>query len=66
MKSENFITVSEIGRRYDYTPQAVKKWIQRGLPYNTNQRKISEKEGTEWIIKNILKQASRRWTQAKN
>lgn len=54
MKSENFVTVSEIGRRYDYTPQAVKKWIQRGLPYNTNQRKIPEREGTEWIIKNIL------------
>lgn len=54
MKPENFITVSEVGRRYDYTPQAVKKWIQRGLPYNTNNRKIPEKEGTEWIIKNIL------------
>lgn len=54
MKPDNFITVSEIGRRYDYTPQAVKKWIQRGLPYNTNQRKIPEREGTEWIIKNIL------------
>ncbi|WP_051880528.1 hypothetical protein [Buttiauxella noackiae] len=54
MKPENFITVSEIGRRYDYTPQAVKKWIQRGLPYNTNQRKIPETEGTDWIIKNIL------------
>ncbi|OAT17062.1 hypothetical protein M977_04308 [Buttiauxella gaviniae ATCC 51604] len=54
MKPENFITVSEVGRRYDYTPQAVKKWILRGLPYNTNNRKIPEKEGTEWIIKNIL------------
>lgn len=32
----------------------MKKWIQRGLPYNSNQRKIQEKEGTEWIIKNIL------------
>lgn len=54
MKPENFITVSEVGRRYDYTPQAVKKWLKRGLPYNTNNRKIPEKEGTEWIIKNIL------------
>ncbi|WOI83771.1 hypothetical protein [Citrobacter braakii] len=51
---QNFITASEIARRYGFSIQGVQKWRERGIPYDTNKKKYPEKESTEWILKNIL------------
>ncbi|EFI6134810.1 hypothetical protein [Escherichia coli] len=52
MKEE--LTLTEISRLYGYTINAAKKWLERGLPYNTNSRRVPAKEGTEWVLKNII------------
>ncbi|PEH74274.1 terminase small subunit [Edwardsiella tarda] len=48
------VTATELANRYGYSVQAVKKWIERGLPFDSNERKYPEKEATEWILKNII------------
>ncbi|EHE2501382.1 hypothetical protein J9G62_004068 [Escherichia coli] len=52
MKEE--LTLTEISRLYGYTINAAKKWQERGMPFNTNTRRVPLKEGTEWIAKNII------------
>ncbi|HAM6012170.1 TPA: hypothetical protein IB719_001109 [Escherichia coli] len=52
MKEE--LTLTEISRLYGYTINAAKKWQERGMPFNTNTRRVPAKEGTEWIAKNII------------
>lgn len=51
---QNFITASEIARRYGFSIQGVQKWRERGIPYDTNKKKYPEKDSTDWIVKNIL------------
>lgn len=51
---QNFITASEIARRYGFSIQAVQKWRERGIPFNTNLKKFPEKDSTEWVVSNIL------------
>ncbi len=51
---QDFITASEIARRYGFSIQGVQKWRERGIPYDTNKKKYPEKKATEWILKNIL------------
>lgn len=52
MKEE--LTLTEISRLYGYTINAAKKWQERGMPFNTNTRRVPAKEGTEWVLKNII------------
>lgn len=51
---QDFITASEIARRYGFSVQGVQKWRERGIPYDTNKKRYPEKKATEWILKNIL------------
>lgn len=51
---QNFITASEIARRYGFSIQGVQKWRERGIPYDTNKKKYPEKDSTDWIVKTIL------------
>ncbi|MNB71973.1 hypothetical protein D3C75_185510 [compost metagenome] len=51
---QDFITASEIARRYGFSIQGVQKWRERGIPYDSNKKKYPEKKATEWILKNIL------------
>ncbi|HFZ6194960.1 TPA: hypothetical protein ACILOY_003968 [Escherichia coli] len=53
MKEE--LTLTEISRLYGYSLNGgAKRWIERGLPFNTNTRRVPAKEGTEWVLKNII------------
>lgn len=52
MKEE--ITLTELSRLYGFTLNAAKKWIERGLPYNTHTRRVPKEKGTEWVVENII------------
>ena len=53
----NYVTKSEIARRYGYDTKAVDRWVnERGanVAWDSNVRKFREKDVTEWIVKNII------------
>ncbi|HFG7647145.1 TPA: hypothetical protein ACGIMR_000506 [Salmonella enterica subsp. enterica serovar Javiana] len=52
MKEE--ITLTELSKTYGFTLNAAKKWLERGLPYNTNTRRVPKEAGIEWVLKNII------------
>ncbi|EES1677634.1 hypothetical protein ABQM50_002994 [Escherichia coli] len=53
MKEE--LTLTEISRLYGYTLNGGgKRWLERGLPYNTNKRRVPAKEGCDWVLKNVI------------
>ncbi|EMW0060121.1 hypothetical protein ABIV32_001533 [Salmonella enterica subsp. enterica] len=52
MKEE--ITLTELSKTYGYTLNAAKKWLERGLPYNTNTRRVPKEKGCEWVLNNII------------
>ncbi|MEF9771165.1 hypothetical protein RBH52_21800 [Escherichia coli] len=53
MKEE--LTLTEISRLYGYSLNGGgKRWLERGLPMNTHTRRVPAKEGTEWVLKNII------------
>lgn len=52
MKEE--ITLTELSKTYGYTLNAAKKWLERGLPYNTNTRRVPKEKGCEWVLTNII------------
>ncbi|WP_311750759.1 hypothetical protein [Proteus columbae] len=50
----DLITATEIARRYGYTIQAVNKWRERGLPYDTHHKKFPADKATAWILENVI------------
>ncbi|EEW0034076.1 hypothetical protein K2901_005072 [Escherichia coli] len=53
MKEE--LTLTEISRLYGYSLNGGgKRWLERGLPYNTNTRRVPAKEGCDWVLKNVI------------
>ncbi|EDQ0980147.1 hypothetical protein GRG99_002393 [Salmonella enterica subsp. enterica serovar Virchow] len=52
MKEE--LTLTEISKLYGYTINAAKKWVERGMPYNTNTRRVPKEKGIEWVLKNVI------------
>lgn len=52
MKDE--ITLTELSKMYGVTLNGAKKWLERGLPYNTNTRRVPREKGQEWVVKNII------------
>lgn len=53
MKEE--LTLTEISRLYGYSLNGGgKRWLERGLPYNTNTRRVPVKEGCDWVLKNVI------------
>lgn len=52
MKDE--ITLTELSKMYGVTLNGAKKWLERGLPYNSNTRRVPREKGIEWVVKNII------------
>lgn len=48
------VTLTELSKTYGYSLQAVQKWRDRGLPFNTNTRRAPKKQAIEWILANII------------
>lgn len=48
------ITLTELGKTYGYSVQAVMKWKERGMPYNTNTRRAPKEKAIAWILENII------------
>lgn len=42
-----YISITEIANRYGYSYNAVKKWVQEGMPLDEAKNKAPEKEATE-------------------
>ncbi|HBX2788404.1 TPA: hypothetical protein MHU20_12920 [Klebsiella pneumoniae] len=49
-----YISITEIANRYGYSYNAVKKWVQEGMPLDEAKNKAPEKEATEWILINKI------------
>ncbi|MBW6026271.1 hypothetical protein [Klebsiella pneumoniae] len=49
-----FISIQQIADRYGYSYNAVKKWVQEGMPLDEAKNKAPEKEATEWILINKI------------
>lgn len=52
MKEE--ITLTELSRLYGFTLNAAKRWIDRGLPYNTHTRRVPKDKGVAWVLENVI------------
>ncbi|HDP7924134.1 TPA: hypothetical protein P7B15_002996 [Escherichia coli] len=48
------VTLTELSKMYGYSLQAVQKWRDRGLPYNTNTRRCPKDKAIAWIVDNII------------
>ncbi|MDL4584629.1 hypothetical protein QRZ28_22490 [Raoultella ornithinolytica] len=48
------ISIQQIADRYGYSYNAVKKWIQEGMPLDEVKNKAPEKEAAEWILINKI------------
>lgn len=48
------ISIQQIADRYGYSYNAVKKWVQEGMPLDEAKNKAPEKEATEWILINKI------------
>ncbi|ECO7733829.1 terminase small subunit [Salmonella enterica] len=48
------VTLTELGKTYGYSVQAVMKWKERGMPYNTNTRRAPKEKAIAWILENII------------
>lgn len=51
---QNFITMTELAKRYGYVLNTVKQWRDRGLPYDETKRGCPEQESTDWVIANVI------------
>ncbi|HGI7046369.1 TPA: hypothetical protein ACJTOQ_002598 [Klebsiella pneumoniae] len=49
-----YISIQQIADRYGYSYNAVKKWVQEGMPLDEAKNKAPEKEATEWILINKI------------
>ncbi|ECW0786366.1 hypothetical protein F3Q20_02465 [Salmonella enterica subsp. enterica] len=52
MKEE--ITLTELSKMYGFTLNAAKKWLERGLPYNTNTRRVPKEKAIQWVLENVI------------
>ncbi|EBH0213312.1 hypothetical protein F8Y18_14505 [Salmonella enterica] len=52
MKEE--ITLTELSKTYGYTINAAKKWVERGMPFNTNTRRVPKEKGVAWVLENVI------------
>lgn len=52
MKEE--ITLTELSRLYGFTLNAAKRWVERGLPYNTHTRRVPKDKGVAWVLENVI------------
>lgn len=52
MKEE--LTLTEISRLYGFTINAAKKWVERGMPYNTNTRRVPKDKAVQWVLDNVI------------
>lgn len=50
----DFITATEIARRYGYSIQAVNKWKERGLPFDSHHKKFPAEKATTWVLENVI------------
>ncbi|EDA3265504.1 hypothetical protein A4L30_10640 [Salmonella enterica subsp. enterica serovar Bovismorbificans] len=48
------LTLTELAKFYGFTQPAVRKWVERGMPYNTNTRRCPKEKAVVWINENIL------------
>lgn len=48
------ITLTELSKMYGYSLPAVQKWKERGLPFNTNTRRVPKEKGIKWVLENII------------
>nr|WP_282551739.1 hypothetical protein [Providencia sp. JUb39] len=48
------ITLTELSKMYGYSYQAVKKWQERGMPFNYNTRRAPKQKAITWVLENIL------------
>ncbi|EBG1378185.1 hypothetical protein FH802_02115 [Salmonella enterica] len=52
MKEE--ITLTELSKTYGYTLNAAKKWVERGMPYNTHTRRVPKDKAVAWVLENVI------------
>ncbi|EAS3893667.1 hypothetical protein D6G58_01630 [Salmonella enterica] len=52
MKEE--ITLTELSKTYGYTLNAAKKWVERGMPFNTHTRRVPKDKAVAWVLENVI------------
>ncbi|EJB9279229.1 hypothetical protein MXH16_004431, partial [Salmonella enterica] len=48
------ITLTELSKTYGYTLNAAKKWVERGMPFNTHTRRVPKDKAVAWVLENVI------------